>query len=62
MPKKATKNSTKQMKVFLNQKEHAVVRAAANLKRMFIRDYMRQAVIDQAKKDVKGWDKIIESV
>jgi len=61
MPTKTTKN-TKQMKVFLNQKEHAVVRAAANLKGMFIKDYMKQAVIDQAKKDAKGWDKIIESV
>ena len=69
MPKKATKNrtpyygqNTKQMKVFLNPQEHAVVTAAANLKGMFIRDYMRKAVIEQAKKDTKSFDKIIESV
>lgn len=69
MPKKATKNRTpyyghniKQMKVFLSLKEHTVVRTAANLKGMLIRDYMKEAVIEQAKKDTKSFDKIIESV
>lgn len=62
MPKKATKNNLKQMKLFLNPQEHAVVTAAANLKSMFIKDYMKQVVLDQAKKDTKSWDKIIETV
>ena len=52
----------KQMKVFLNPHEHAVVSAAANMKGMHLRDYMRQAVIDHAKKDAKAFTKIIDSL
>ncbi|MDC0295619.1 hypothetical protein OAL35_02065 [bacterium] len=60
---KAEDNShLKQMKVFLNPQEHAVVTAAANIKGMHLRDYMRQAVIDQAKKDAKAFTKIIDSI
>jgi uncharacterized protein (DUF1778 family) len=40
---------TKQMKVFLTIEEHTVVTAAANLKNMHVRDYMKQAVIAQAQ-------------
>ena len=60
---KAESNShLKQMKVFLNPQEHAVVTAAANIKDMTVGDYMRQAVIDQAKKDAKAFTKIIDSL
>ena len=52
----------KQMKILLNPQEHAVVTAAANLKDMHLRDYMRQAVIDQAKKDARAITKIIDSI
>jgi len=67
MSKKKTTSSKaeeplKQMKVFLNPHEHAVVSAAANMKGMHLRDYMRQAVIDQAKKDAKAFTKIIDSL
>ncbi len=64
MSKKKTSSSKaedishlKQMKVSLNPHEHAVVTAAANIKGMHLRDYMRQAVIDQAKKDAKAFVK-----
>lgn len=53
---------TKQMKVFLSLQEHMVVRAAANLEGVFIKDYMKQAVLEQAKKDTKSFDKVIKSV
>ena len=54
--------SMKQMKVFLNPHEHAVVSAAASMKGMNLRDYMRQAVIDQAKKDAKALNAIIDTI
>jgi len=60
--KSANKPPVKQMKVFLNHKEHAVVTMAANMKGMQVGDYMKQAVIAQAKKDVKGVSKIIDSI
>lgn len=53
---------TKQMKVFLSLQEHIVVRAAAHLQGVFMKDYMKQAVLEQAKKDTKSFDKVIESV
>ena len=52
----------KQMKVFLNLQEHAVVTAAANMKGMHVRDYMKMAVIEQAKKDAKAMTRIIEDL
>jgi hypothetical protein len=53
---------TKQMKVFLTIEEHTVVTAAANLKNMHVRDYMKQVVIAQAKKDAKAMTRIINSI
>ncbi len=51
-----------QMKVFLTIEEHTVVTAAANLKNMHVRDYMKQVVIAQAKKDAKAMTRIINSI
>lgn len=66
MAKKKTTESdkikTKQMKVFLNLNEHAIVTMAANLKGMHVRDYMKRAAVEQAKKDVKEVNKIIDSL
>ena len=50
------------MKVFLSVQEHAVVTMAANMKAMHVGDYMKQAVIDQARKDAKEMNKIIDSI
>ncbi|WP_417746758.1 hypothetical protein [Rosistilla oblonga] len=60
--KSANKPLTKQMKVFLSHQEHAVVTMAANMKGMNVGDYMKQAVINQAKKDAKEMNKIIDSI
>lgn len=60
--KPADKSPTKQMKVFLTIHEHTVVTAAANMKDMQVGDYMKQAVIEKAKKDAKEINKIIESL
>jgi uncharacterized protein (DUF1778 family) len=60
--KSADKPPMKQMKVFLTTQEHAVVTAAANMKGMQVGDYMKQAVIDHAKKDAKEMNKIIDSL
>ena len=64
MPNDASANKpfTKQMKVFLTTPEHAVVTATANMKGMNVGDYMKQAVIEQAKKDAKEMNKIIDSI
>jgi hypothetical protein len=69
MNKKKTKNDktttdkpTKQMKVFLNNQEHTVVTAAANMKGMNLRDYMKAVVVEQAKKDAKEISRIIDSL
>jgi hypothetical protein len=68
MSKKTTNDNTvstpptKQMKLFLSVQEHAVVTMAANIKRMKVGEYMKQAVIVQAKKDAKGMNKIIDSI
>jgi uncharacterized protein (DUF1778 family) len=53
---------TKQMKIFLSHKEHAVVTLAANIKGTKVGDYMRSAVIERAKIDAKEMDKIIDSI
>lgn len=60
--KSANKPPMKQMKVFLSFAEHAVVTAAANMKGMHVGDYMKQAVIEQAKKDAREMNKIIDSL
>lgn len=52
----------KQMKVFLTHPEHAVVTMAANMKGMHVGDYMKQVIIDQAKKDAREMNKIIDSI
>jgi len=52
----------KQMKVFLSIQEHTVVTAAANMKGMQVGDYMKQTVINQAKKDAREMNKIIDSI
>ena len=53
---------TKQMKLFLSHPEHAVVTMAANLKGQNVGDYMKRAVIEQAKKDAKEMNNIIDSI
>ena len=53
---------TKQMKIFLSNQEHAVVTLAANIKNMNVGDYMKRAVIEQAKKDAKKMNEIIDSI
>ena len=60
--KSANKPPTKQMKLFLSIQEHTVVTAAANMKGLNVGDYMKQAVINQAKKDAKEMNKIIDSI
>ena len=60
--KSADKSQTKQMKVFLTTQEHAVVTLAANIKNMNVGDYMKKAVIEQAKKDAKEMNKLIDSI
>ncbi|MGB4708540.1 MAG: hypothetical protein WBH28_08765 [Fuerstiella sp.] len=60
--KSANKQPTKQMKLFLSIQEHTVVTAAANMKGLNVGDYMKQAVITQAKKDAKEMNKIIDSI
>ena len=60
--KSANKPFNKQMKVFLNFEEHAVVTMAANMKGMNVGDYMKRAVIEQAKKEAKEMNKIIDSL
>jgi uncharacterized protein (DUF1778 family) len=64
MPNKKPANKTpmKQMKVFLSTQEHTVVTAAANMQGMQVGDYMKKAVINQAKKDAKEMNKIIDSI
>ncbi len=60
--KTANKPPMKQMKVFLSIQEHTVVTAAANMKGMQVGDYMKQTVINQAKKDAREMNKIIDSI
>ena len=68
MSKKTTNDNTactpptKQMKLFLSHPEHAVVTLAANLKGQNVSDYMKRAVIEQAKKDAKVMNNIIDSI
>lgn len=52
----------KQMKVFLTSEEHTVVTLAANIKGMNVGDYMKKIVIEQAKKDAKEMNNIIDSI
>lgn len=58
----ASGNKIKQMKVFLSTEEHAVVTLAANMKGMNVGDYMKRVVIEQAKKDAKEMNKLIDSI
>jgi uncharacterized protein (DUF1778 family) len=60
--KTASTPTTKQMKIFLSHQEHAVVTLAANIKNMTVGDFMKSAVIEQAKKDAKAMNKIIDSI
>ena len=60
--KSANKPPMKQMKVFLSIQEHAVVTAAANMQGMQVGDFMKQAVIEQAKKDARKMNDIIDSI
>jgi uncharacterized protein (DUF1778 family) len=53
---------TKQMKIFLSNQEHAVVTLAANIRGMKVGDFMKMAVIEQAKKDAKEMNNIIDSI
>jgi len=60
--KSTEKVPMKQMKVFLSHPEHAVVTTAANMKGMKVGDYLKQAVMEQAKQDAKEINKIIDSI
>jgi uncharacterized protein (DUF1778 family) len=52
----------KQLKVFLTAEEHAVVTLAANSKDMNTGDYMKTAVMQQAKKDAVTMMKRIQNL
>ncbi|TWU15482.1 hypothetical protein [Allorhodopirellula heiligendammensis] len=56
------KGTTKQLKILLSINEHAVVTAAANMQGMQVGDYMKRAVIDQAKIDAKKMNAIIDAL
>ena len=58
----SSKPVRKQMKVFLSTQEHAVVTAAANMRNMNVGDYMRKAIIEEAKKDAREMTRIIDSI
>lgn len=53
---------TKQMKIFLNNREHAVVVMAANLQGKSLGEYMKSVVIAQAKKDAREMSRIIDEI
>ena len=57
---KTKKETKKQMKVWLSDPEHVVVVTAALMAGMNITDYMKAAVLENAKKDVKGFPSYIE--
>lgn len=59
---KQANEPTKQLKVFLTAKEHTVVSLAANMGNMTITDYMKRAVIEQAKKDAKSFARVIDDI
>lgn len=48
----------KQMKLWLTFTEHRVVAMAAAMNGISIKEYMRQAVTEQAKKDAKKFGKM----
>ncbi len=52
----------KQLKVFLTAEEHAAVTFAANSKDMNTGDYMKTAVVQQAKKDAAAMMKRIQNL
>jgi hypothetical protein len=51
-----------QMKVFMNNAEHTVVTTGANLKGMSVADYMRAAILKQAKEDARELAAIIDTI
>lgn len=53
-----TPEPTKQMKLWLTVSEHTIVNMAAAMTGTSIKEYMRQAVIQQARKDAKGFGKM----
>tara|TARA_Y100000588_G_scaffold392902_1_gene506636 strand:- start:778 stop:960 length:183 start_codon:yes stop_codon:yes gene_type:complete len=53
-PKKKTADSkTIQMKVFLSDQEHRVVRVAAALANVTIKEFMKDAILERARTDTK---------
>lgn len=52
----------KQLKIFLNPKEHAVVTMAAHLQGKGIGEYLKLVVIAQAKKDAREMNKLIDEI
>lgn len=52
----------KQLKVFLNTQEHAVVSTAAKMQGMTLADYMKTAIIQKAKIDARAFTQMIEDV
>ena len=52
----------KQLKVFLNTQEHAVVSTAAKMQGMTLAEYMKTAIIQKAKIDARAFAQMIEDV
>ena len=59
---KEPEKKKKQLKVFLTAEEHAAVTFAANSKDMNTGDYMKTAVVQQAKKDAAAMMKRIKNL
>jgi len=58
----ADKDRKIQMKVFMDHDEHTVITAGANLKKMSVADYMRAAILKQAKEDARELAAIIDTI
>ncbi len=52
----------KQLKIFLTPNEHAVVTTAAAMGGQGIAEYMRAAVIERAKVDVRNFAQLVEKI
>lgn len=61
-PDTETGSGLKQMKVFLNTNEHAVVTTAARMAGTTVAEYMKQAVLSKAKRDAANIVALIDKV
>tara|TARA_Y100001934_G_scaffold265218_1_gene343149 strand:+ start:162 stop:380 length:219 start_codon:yes stop_codon:yes gene_type:complete len=61
---KSPEQRKRQMKIFLTHPEHTIVVLAANAKDLSIREYMKRAVLSQAKSDALEIDvtAIVDSI